>query len=111
MSPLRNAWKHFPKRKGLISGVIMMGFGFSSVIFNYISDQIINPEEAKVLDNNFYSKEIANRVPSYFAVVVVIFICVGVTVLTCLFPVNEEKLQSDKRIEFLIVFSFFLKFI
>ncbi len=106
MAPLRNAWKHFPNKKGLISGIVMMGFGFSSMLFNYISDEIINPEESKVLDNHLYSEEIANRVPTYIAVVVKIFICVGVTVITCLFPAREEKLQSDKRIEFLSVIKF-----
>ncbi len=103
MSPLRNAWKHFPNKKGLISGLIMMGFGFSSIIFNYISDEIINPEESKVLDNHLYSEEIANRVPTYISVVVKIFIFVGITVITFLFPAREEKFQSDKRIEFLSV--------
>jgi hypothetical protein len=81
----------------------MTGFGVSSMIFNYISDEMINPEDVKVMENNFYPQEIAERVPNYLGVVVLIFIFVGICVVTFLFPVKEEKFQSDKRIEFLTV--------
>jgi hypothetical protein len=34
LAPLLTAWTYFPKRKGLLSGVIVSGFGFGSAIFN-----------------------------------------------------------------------------
>lgn len=75
----------------------------SSMFFNYISDQMINPNDVKVSENNYYPLEIAERVSNYLGVVVLIFIFVGICVITFLFPVRDEKLQSDKRMEYLTV--------
>ena len=36
ISPLKNVYTHFPNRKGFGAGICMSGFGFGSVIFNYI---------------------------------------------------------------------------
>jgi hypothetical protein len=83
----------------------MTGFGLSTSIYNYMSDHIINPEERKALENNFYPKDIADRVPDYIRVVVLYFIFWGIIVVIFLFPVTEEKLELDKTFENVKIFK------
>jgi len=45
--PLACTWEYFPKRKGLISGIIIGGFGFGAFFFGFISFALVNPENAE----------------------------------------------------------------
>ena len=45
MAPLMCGWEHYPERKGLVSGVIIGGFGFGSFIFDIISTMLVNPDD------------------------------------------------------------------
>lgn len=71
----------------------MTGFGLSTSIYNLISDSIINPEDTKLLENNFYPREVADRVPNYIRFVVINFILSGTLVVIFLFPAKEEKFE------------------
>ncbi|CDW85525.1 UNKNOWN [Stylonychia lemnae] len=44
MAPIFAAWMHFPDRKGLVSGVILAGFGLGVFIYNIVSNKIANPQ-------------------------------------------------------------------
>lgn len=48
MAPIIAGWEHFPDRKGMVSGLTILGFGFGSFIFGFVSLAIANPnnEEA-----------------------------------------------------------------
>lgn len=41
--PIYSCWKYFPHNKGLVSGIILCGFGLSSFIFNFVSTALANP--------------------------------------------------------------------
>ena len=45
--PLICCWEYFPNRKGLVSGIIIGGFGFGAFFFGYISYAIANPNNAQ----------------------------------------------------------------
>ena len=48
--PLHLSWKYFKpedssnRREGLITGIVIAGFGFGGVIFGIISENLINPD-------------------------------------------------------------------
>lgn len=44
MAPLFAGWAHFPDRKGLVSGIIMAGFGLGVFIYNIFSTKLANPD-------------------------------------------------------------------
>jgi hypothetical protein len=44
ISPLANCIEHIPDKKGLCSGICVMGSGFGALFFNVILLQCINPE-------------------------------------------------------------------
>ena len=59
LSPLMCAWEHYPERKGLVSGIIIGGFGFGSFIFDIISTLLVNPNDQKpsIVINNGETKD------------------------------------------------------
>lgn len=46
--PVKNTYLHLPNRKGLCAGICYSGFGFGSVIFNYIILALVNPQDIDV---------------------------------------------------------------
>ena len=44
MAPVICGWEYFPNRKGIVSGLIVAGFGFGSFIFSFISIYVANPD-------------------------------------------------------------------
>lgn len=42
-TPIMCGWEHLPSRKGLVSGLVIGGFGFGAFIFGFISTAIANP--------------------------------------------------------------------
>lgn len=45
--PVKNAYLHLPKKKGICSGICMSGFGLGSALFNIIILQLVNPHNAE----------------------------------------------------------------
>jgi len=43
--PINNACQYLPNRKGLCSGICIMGLGFGALIFNEIIVMIMNPND------------------------------------------------------------------
>ena len=46
-TPIMCGWEWFPNNKGLVSGLIVAGFGFGAFFFGFISTAIINPNDEK----------------------------------------------------------------
>ena len=88
-APLRNCWKYFPANKGLITGLIIFGYGSSALVINMIVSWYINPNNVGRID--YYPKEISDKViyplikvPGFFIVLIILFFSLGTlaTILT-----------------------------
>lgn len=65
----RNSWLYFPKHRGLISGLILFGYGFSSLIFTSIADALINPNYVSIdPETNLFNDEITNNTQSFLRI-------------------------------------------
>jgi MFS family permease len=53
MIPIKQSWLHFPNNPGLVSGVIIGGYGFSAFILNNVITELINPNNLAVIDGKF----------------------------------------------------------
>jgi OFA family oxalate/formate antiporter-like MFS transporter len=42
---LFQAWLYFPGREGIISGIIIAGFGIGGFFFTWLSTELVNPEQ------------------------------------------------------------------
>ena len=72
-APIICAWEWFPERKGLISGIIICGFGFGAFIFGFVSTHIVNPDPEHIkpgpaeddsgTKDILFPKEVALKVP------------------------------------------------
>ena len=79
ISPIKNAYTHFPNRKGFCAGICMSGFGFGSVIFNYVIIELINPDNVKVdHDTHRFPEDIANNLPFTLRILALIYFVVGI---------------------------------
>jgi len=83
---LISGWQWIPDRKGLVSGVIVGGFGFGAFVFNLICTAVVNPGNVRPykLDNGsiMYDEQIAERVPLMFRVVAIVWSLLVIVALT-----------------------------
>lgn len=99
MAPLKTAWYYYPNNRGLVSGIVLFGYGISAFMFNLICDHIINPKSQNVLADKLYSEEVSNRVPLYFITIIILFaiqVSVGIVLL---FPyVPEDTIDEYTKV-------------
>jgi hypothetical protein len=71
-TPIMCGWEHIPSRKGLVSGLILGGFGFGAFIFGFISTHITNPNNLHKMsdpalinnpDFGYFPKSVSDKVP------------------------------------------------
>jgi len=95
MPPLRTLWKYYPNRKGLCTGISLAAFGTSAMIFNKISDTIINPNH-EGLDpiTQFYPKDVGLKVPDFYFYTFIIIIVAGLLGALILFPYPEVEIKA-----------------
>jgi hypothetical protein len=53
MVPIHNGWLWFPENPGLVSGLVLGGYGLGTVVFDSISTLIINPNNLKPTDVDY----------------------------------------------------------
>ena len=71
MAAMAMLWSHFPRRKGLISGLLLSSLVMSSSVSSLLVPRLVNPQNLDpdvviyngVVSNHLYSEEIANRLP------------------------------------------------
>ena len=80
ITTLDTAWRHFPEKRGLISGIILCAYGSGSFFLNLIAQYIVNPNNlkakylpGKVNDEKYFSKEVYKNVPYMWTILVIIW--------------------------------------
>lgn len=63
MVPVHHGWLWFPNRPGLVSGIIICGFGFGALTFNIMSLAIVNPANESSDEEGKFSDKVNERVP------------------------------------------------
>ena len=101
MVPMHHGWLWFPDKPGLISGIIIGGFGFGALVFAPIATALVNPD-GEVSVNNMYSPEVNDRVPHMLLILDACFLGVCVVSWFLIYPGNDvtdikkavEKLEA-----------------
>ncbi|CAB4058694.1 unnamed protein product [Lepeophtheirus salmonis] len=67
-APMGVAMRWFPRKKGLVNGIILGGYGMGAFVFNQIQTFYLNPENKEVSSTThmFRQRTIMERVPSVF---------------------------------------------
>jgi hypothetical protein len=99
--PVTCAWQYFPNKKGLVTGIIVGGFGFGSFIFSFISTAIVNPHNLKPDAHVgeikiFTDPDVLNRVPTMLRYLVAAWACM-VLVSIYLIKGNPHQWEGIKE--------------
>ena len=100
MLPMVCGWEYFPNRKGLVTGITVGAYGFSSFVFNPIITMMINPNnrEAKIIVNHdltFFEEDIAKRVPGTIRTLALIWTFLVVFSALLISRPSSEKLDGS----------------
>ena len=96
-----NAFEYFPKKKGLISGILMGIYGLGGFLFTLLMSWIINPENKLPVkgpdgSNYFYDEEIYNKLPNALRILSYCYAGLFFTGYLCIFPYKNEPKDDDK---------------
>lgn len=103
MVPVHHGWLWFPKRPGLVSGLIICGFGFGALIFNTLSQNLVNPDnESADQETGTFSEEVNKRVPGMLRTVLVCFL-VMTLVAICLISKGPLPAFAQQNIDEIVL--------
>ena len=86
MAPVHHGWLWFPKNPGLVSGLILSGFGAGALIFDNVLTHIINPDNESIGDDGYYSKAVDDRFRKTFLVLVTSWLIIAIVGCMLTFP-------------------------
>ena len=91
MVPVHHGWLWFPERAGLVSGIIIGGFGLGPLIFNNLSLAIINPDNVSIEENGKFPDVINQKFPEMITTIWYCWVClVGFSTLL-IFSGEEDE--------------------
>ena len=93
MVAVHHGWLWFPKSPGLVSGIILGGFGCGGLVFDNIWTHVINPDNLSEQDDGYYDQSIDDRFVSTWRLVVGCWFLIAVTGFIMIFPgpIKEKK--------------------
>ena len=66
-APIASACRWMPARKGIISGIVVAGFGFGAFVFGQLALEIVNPQRIAVVGEYFDSNSpVVDKVPDMY---------------------------------------------
>ena len=101
MVPLICGWEYFPKKRGLVTGICLGGYGFGSFIFSQVSTAIVNPHKDSPIDDptyeiNFYKESVALRVPEMIRQLS--YMWVGLWIIGLIFVSRPPLIAKDEEV-------------
>ncbi|CDW86897.1 major facilitator superfamily protein [Stylonychia lemnae] len=92
--PVYSGWRYFKDNKGLVTGIVLCGFGFGAFFFNLISTAVVNPKGLDSKDGLFPA-EVANNVPKMIRVLTICWACISAISILLFFPYQEPPKQQQ----------------
>ena len=101
LSLIRNCWKFFPTRKGLIHGIILSAVGLNTTFLTILADfVVINPLQLQPNSQGIYPEKVAQNFKSFIKFCFVLFFVLGVVAYASTFEYKEE--DDDKSEGFVV---------
>lgn len=90
--------KWLPNHRGLANGLIVFGFGFGSLIFNFVQTFYINPNNVSPIpdptgaaSDYYFPAEVASRTPSVFLILGTCYFVMQLVGMLLITEPNEEE--------------------
>ena len=102
MPIISEIWKYFPENKGLATSLALSGFGLTELLFEDISDLIINYEKMNInYINGIYSAYINDNFKLYLKKSEIFFSILSIICILFIYPYDKYKkyfgIKDDKR--------------
>ena len=97
--PIMCGWEYFPNRRGLVSGIIVGGFGLGAVIFGFVAAALVNPNDLNpdlsvTGGEIFKEEEVYSRVPKmlrFLSLIWAVLALIGIGLVRKKKPREQEK--------------------
>ena len=92
------AMKWYPRKKGLVNGIIVGGFGMGAFIFNTVQTTYLNPLNLSPEVDGYFSarqSQILDRVPSVFLLLGSIYTAMQLVAVFLITSPDEEDLTGN----------------
>ena len=76
MVATQHGWLWFPDKPGLVSGIIISGFGFGNLIFGNFATYLVNPDNEAAIDGS-YPESVNSKVPKMILILAICFIMIA----------------------------------
>jgi len=96
--PMGVAMKWYPRKKGLVNGIIVGGFGMGAFIFNTVQTTYLNPLNLSPEEDGYFSarqSQILDRVPSVFLLLGSIYTAMQLVAVFLITSPDEEDLTGN----------------
>ena len=94
MISVHHSWLWFPNNQGLVSGIILGGFGFGALIFDNVLTHLINPNNESIQDNGYYPDDVNDNFEMTWRVMVSCWLALALIGLALIFPGPEPKKRA-----------------
>ena len=94
----KNCWNYFPEKKGLLSGLILFGYGISSLIFTWICESTVNKNFEQTDKDGYFSEEIANKMYDFIKKLNIIFVFLCVIGYFSIFDYDEINKNINNKV-------------
>ena len=96
MVPVHHGWLWFPGRPGLVSGIIIGGFGFGSFMTNIVATKVINPKNEELNDDTgYYPQSVNDRFKQMFTALVIMWAGITAFGIASIFQGPVKKKEAD----------------
>jgi len=100
LSVIKNCWKYYPDKLGLVNGIIIGGLGLSSCILTPIADYlIINPDKRSPDNFGIYPKDVSNKLKNYLLFLAILFFILSIVAVSLTFNYQEEDPSKIEELE------------
>jgi len=101
MAPIHQGWLWFPGRPGLVSGIIIGGYGLGALVFDNVATHVINPENLPVdIDTGYYPDSVNDNFRKMLLVFIGMWTCITVIGVATIFrgpqPSQVQELEGSE---------------
>ena len=96
MVPMQHGWLWFPERPGLISGIIIGGFGIGTFVFSLVTKAIVNPDNAEPVDGK-YPDSVDENVPKMMLTLCFSCMAIAAASFCLIFPGKDLTSKSEVK--------------
>ena len=96
--PMAVAMKWFPRKKGLVNGIIVGGFGMGAFVFNTVQTSYLNPDNHSPGADGYYEAsqgDVLERVPSVFLLLGTMYGVMQLVAVLLISSPSEDDLLSS----------------